>query len=55
MRIKAVIKKISFTGIQHLDDGSSNFIPANNKQLYLQVGIVLYYKNFLTLTHFYYY
>merc|ERR1719320_259561 len=36
MRIKAVIKKISFTGIQHLDDGSSNFIPANNKQLYLQ-------------------
>jgi len=35
MRIKAVIKKISFTGIQHLD-GSSNFIPASNKQLYLQ-------------------
>lgn len=54
MRIKAVIKKISFTGIQHLD-GSSNFIPASNKQLYLQVGIVLYYKNVLTITYVYYY
>ena len=42
MRIKAIIRKIPFTGTRYLDDVNSNFIPASNKQLYLQVRFVLY-------------
>merc|ERR1719427_2203883 len=36
MRIKAIIRKIPFTGTRYLGDVNSNFIPASNKQLYLQ-------------------